>query len=151
MFRRFACATSALALCSAASGAALAQTAPGGIQVDDVVVTATRTPLPRSALPATLEQIERAGVEQQSALGASAVETVAALIPSFSPTRQKLSGLIDAIGVWHSGFGDVSVGLPNLLGEQYVTYYSDVQRPGDDLSYYAGRGRTVTLGLTRRF
>tara|TARA_R110002124_G_scaffold91652_1_gene233246 strand:- start:1709 stop:3835 length:2127 start_codon:yes stop_codon:yes gene_type:complete len=92
MFIRLACATSALALCSAAPGVALAQTAPGGTQVDDVVVTAARTALPRSALPATVELIGRAEVEQQTALGASAVEAVAALIPSFSPTRQKLSG-----------------------------------------------------------
>ncbi|WP_339871715.1 TonB-dependent receptor [uncultured Brevundimonas sp.] len=92
MFRRFACATSALALCSAASGTALAQSAPQITALDDVVVTAARTALPRSALPATVELIDRAAVEQQTALGASAVETVAALVPSFSPTRQKLSG-----------------------------------------------------------
>lgn len=92
MFRRFACATSALALCSAASGTALAQTAPQATTIDDVVVTAARTALPRSALPATVQLIDRAGVEQQTAMGASAVEAVAALVPSFSPTRQKLSG-----------------------------------------------------------
>ena len=92
MFRRFACATSALALCSAASGTALAQTAPPATTIDDVVVTAARTALPRSAMPSTVEVIGEAAIAQQTALGSSAVETVATLIPSFSPTRQKLSG-----------------------------------------------------------
>lgn len=92
MFRRLACATSALALCSAASGAAMAQSAPQVTALDDVVVTAARTQLPRSAMPNTVELIDAADIAQQTALGASAVETVATLIPSFSPTRQKLSG-----------------------------------------------------------
>lgn len=92
MFRRFACATSALALCSAASGTALAQTAPQATTIDDVVITAARTALPRSAMPSTVEVIGEAEIAQQTALGSSAVETVATLIPSFSPTRQKLSG-----------------------------------------------------------
>jgi iron complex outermembrane recepter protein len=60
--------------------------------LEEVVVTAARTQLPRSAMPATVEIIDETEIEQQTALGASAVETVAALIPSFSPTRQKLSG-----------------------------------------------------------
>ena len=92
MFRRFACATSALALCAAASGTALAQTAPQATAIDDVIVTAARTALPRSAMPSTVEVIGEAAIAQQTALGSSAVETVATLIPSFSPTRQKLSG-----------------------------------------------------------
>ena len=92
MFRRFACATSALALCAAASGTAQAQTAPQATTIDDVVVTAARTALPRSAMPSTVEVIGEAEIAQQTALGSSAVETVATLIPSFSPTRQKLSG-----------------------------------------------------------
>lgn len=92
MFRRLACATSAIALCSAASGTALAQSAPQATTIGDVVVTAARTALPRSAMPSTVEVIGEAEIAQQTALGSSAVETVATLIPSFSPTRQKLSG-----------------------------------------------------------
>jgi iron complex outermembrane receptor protein len=59
--------------------------------------------------------------------------------------------LIDAIAVWRAGFGDVSLGVQNLLDEDYISYNSDTTRAGDDESYFAGRGRTVTLGVTRRF
>ena len=60
--------------------------------LDEVVITAARTQLPRSAMPSTVEIIGEEEISQQAALGSSAVETVATLIPSFSPTRQKLSG-----------------------------------------------------------
>ena len=76
----------------AAAAPALAQQAEPAATLDEVVVTAARTQLPRSAMPNTVEVIGEAGIAQQTALGASAVETVATLIPSFSPTRQKLSG-----------------------------------------------------------
>lgn len=59
--------------------------------------------------------------------------------------------LVDAVAVWRAGFGDVSLGVQNLLDEHYISYNSDTTRAGDDLSYFAGRGRTVTLGVTRRF
>ncbi|MBW8302795.1 MAG: TonB-dependent receptor, partial [Brevundimonas sp.] len=59
--------------------------------------------------------------------------------------------LVDAVAVWRAGFGDVSLGVQNLLDEDYISYNSDTTRPTDDGSYFAGRGRTVTLGLTRRF
>ncbi|CAN7412896.1 TonB-dependent receptor [Brevundimonas sp. LjRoot202] len=59
--------------------------------------------------------------------------------------------LVDAVAVWRAGFGDVSLGVQNLLDEDYISYNSDTTRAGDDLSYFAGRGRTVTLGVTRRF
>ncbi|MDI6624342.1 MAG: TonB-dependent receptor [Brevundimonas sp.] len=59
--------------------------------------------------------------------------------------------LVDAVAVWRAGFGDVSLGVQNLLDEDYISYNSDTTRPTDDKSYFAGRGRTVTLGVTRRF
>src|SRR5690606_26186425 len=59
--------------------------------------------------------------------------------------------LVDAVAVWRAGFGDVSLGVQNLLDEDYISYNSDTTRAGDDFSYFAGRGRTVTLGVTRRF
>ena len=59
--------------------------------------------------------------------------------------------LVDAVAVWRAGFGDVSLGVQNLLDEDYISYNSDTTRAGDDESYFAGRGRTVTLGVTRRF
>lgn len=59
--------------------------------------------------------------------------------------------LVDAVAVWRAGFGDVSLGVQNLLDEDYISYNSDTTRPTDHKSYFAGRGRTVTLGVTRRF
>ena len=47
--------------------------------------------------------------------------------------------------------GDVSLGVQNLLDEQYVSYFSDTQAPTDNGRFFAGRGRTLTLGVTRRF
>lgn len=59
--------------------------------------------------------------------------------------------LLDAVGVWRAPFGDVSLGVQNLLDEQYVSYFSDTQAPTDNGRFFAGRGRTLTLGVTRRF
>ena len=61
-------------------------------RLEEVVVTASRIEAPRSALAATIEVLDAKAITQQTSLAASAVETVAALVPSFSPTRQKLSG-----------------------------------------------------------
>ncbi len=57
-----------------------------------IVVTAARTALPITALPLTAEVIDRATLERQLQISGSVVDAVAALTPSFSPARQKLSG-----------------------------------------------------------
>ncbi|HVJ00959.1 MAG TPA: TonB-dependent receptor plug domain-containing protein, partial [Sphingomonas sp.] len=59
---------------------------------DDIVVTAARSVLPPSALPLTIDVIDRQTLEQQIAISGSVTDAVATLTPSFSPTRQKLSG-----------------------------------------------------------
>lgn len=58
----------------------------------EIIVTATRTTLPASALPTTIQIIDEAELSLQSQLTGSAVDVVAALVPSFAPTREKLSG-----------------------------------------------------------
>jgi iron complex outermembrane receptor protein len=58
----------------------------------EVVVTAARTTLPANALPLTVDVIDSSNLAQQAAVSGSVVDAVAALVPSFSPTRQKLSG-----------------------------------------------------------
>ncbi len=58
----------------------------------DVVVTAARTALPANALPLTVDVIDKATLDQQMAIAGSVTDAVATLTPSFSPTRQKLSG-----------------------------------------------------------
>lgn len=76
-----------------AASSAFAETAAGeGREVDEVVVTATRSTLPANALPLTVEVIDKTALEQQVAISGSVVDAVSALTPSFSPTRQKLSG-----------------------------------------------------------
>ena len=45
----------------------------------------------------------------------------------------------------------VTLGVQNLTDKQYVTYYSDTQAPTDNNRFFAGRGRTITLGLTSGF
>ncbi|MGZ9101244.1 MAG: TonB-dependent receptor domain-containing protein, partial [Brevundimonas sp.] len=59
--------------------------------------------------------------------------------------------VVDAVARYDADFGTLSLGVQNLLDEQYVSYFSDTQGPTDNLRYFAGRGRTATLTLTRRF
>lgn len=58
----------------------------------EIVVTAARTILPANALPLTVDVIGKAELDQQVAISGSVTDAVATLTPSFSPTRQKLSG-----------------------------------------------------------
>ena len=57
-----------------------------------IVVTAARTQLPASALPMTIDVIDAEALERQVQISGSTVDAVSALLPSFSPTREKLSG-----------------------------------------------------------
>jgi len=79
--------TSLITLPAAAQQAPTAQD-----DIGVIVVTAARTKLPASALPLTVDVIDSASLAQQAAIGGSVVDAVSTLIPSFSPTRQKLSG-----------------------------------------------------------
>lgn len=83
----------ALAQDSAADRAAdsAAERSPGAEEAD-IVVTAARTVLPPSALPLTIDIIGKEALDQQIILSGSVTDAVAALTPSFSPTRGKLSG-----------------------------------------------------------
>lgn len=65
---------------------------PGEAEVSELVITAARTTLPASALPMTVDVVGPADLAQQVSISGSIVEAVASLSPSFSPTRQKLSG-----------------------------------------------------------
>lgn len=74
------------------SGGAMAQDRDETSIDDEIIVQATRTTLPASALPNTIEVIGTDELIRQAQVTGSAVEVVSALIPSFSPTREKLSG-----------------------------------------------------------
>jgi iron complex outermembrane receptor protein len=47
--------------------------------------------------------------------------------------------------------GVFSLGIRNLLDEQYVAYYAQVDPAQSRNSYFAGRGRTLTFGYSTRF
>lgn len=95
MFRYFA---SAFALVTATPAAAQSTSADEADQeqarADDetIIVSATRTQLPESALPLTVDVIDSEALERQLLISGSTVDAVSALLPSFSPTREKLSG-----------------------------------------------------------
>jgi len=90
---RTATSTIALILGAAlAASPAFAEEADAGKEVGEVVVTAARTILPVNALPLTVDVIDKQALDQQVKISGSVVDAVAALTPSFSPTRQKLSG-----------------------------------------------------------
>jgi len=59
--------------------------------------------------------------------------------------------LVDAYARYSTRLGDISLAVMNLLDKQYITYNSDTTRAGDNLLYFAGRGRTFTLGWTSAF
>jgi len=67
--------------------------------------------------------------------------------------RNDFSGysLVDAEAGYRLGKAQLSIAVSNLLNRQYITYFSDTQGPTDDLHFFAGRGRTITVGLSRNW
>ena len=65
---------------------------PSADEGGEIVVTAARSILPANALPLTIDVIDSETLSQQIAISGSVTDAVANLTPSFSPTRQKLSG-----------------------------------------------------------
>ncbi len=59
--------------------------------------------------------------------------------------------LTDANVRYQTGIGGISLSVQNLFNKQYIDYSSDTRLPTDQLSYFAGRGRTLTLGWDYRF
>ena len=59
--------------------------------------------------------------------------------------------VVDLAARWASPWGDLGMGVENLLNRQYLTYYSQANYSGTNDDYYAGRGRTLTLSWRRSF
>ena len=59
--------------------------------------------------------------------------------------------IVNALVRYETGFGAFSLAAGNLLDEYYISYDSDTVRTTDDTRFFAGRGRTVTLGWDWRF
>lgn len=89
---------SLLVPCLLALPAPAAEAQADGLETaDPIVVTATRTTLPITALPLTGTVIDRAALDRQVQISGSVVDAVVALIPSFWPARQKLTGQGEAL------------------------------------------------------
>jgi iron complex outermembrane recepter protein len=58
--------------------------------------------------------------------------------------------LVDLAGSYDSPWGKVGIGLENLADRQYVGYYTQ-SASKEPSSYFAGRGRTLSVSLTRSF
>ncbi|KHO63628.1 TonB-dependent receptor [Pseudomonas flexibilis] len=58
--------------------------------------------------------------------------------------------LVDASLGYRLPVGEVSLGVENLLDRDYMTYYAQAASTRDD-QYFAGRGRTFTLGYQLDF
>lgn len=70
-----------------------------------------------------------------------------ALSKSFDDEDKDFTGyaLVDAAVGYKLPYGQLNLGVTNLLNKQYITYYSQSALVDSD-RYFAGRGRTVTLG-----
>lgn len=88
---RIAASMSALAIAMPAFAQVPAE-AEDAVAKDDIIVTAARSALPANALPLTIDVISKTQLDQQVVISGSVTDAVAALTPSFSPTRGKLSG-----------------------------------------------------------
>lgn len=59
--------------------------------------------------------------------------------------------LVDLAGNYDTPWGKIGLGLENLTDRQYVGYYPQSASYKDPASYFAGRGRTLSLSLVRNF
>jgi iron complex outermembrane receptor protein len=59
--------------------------------------------------------------------------------------------VVDGTIAYDTGKGMIYIAAQNLLDRFYIDYSSDTRLPTDNFSYFAGRGRTVTLGWDVRF
>src|SRR5689334_20544224 len=80
--------STALAATLAARAAAGAQTAP---DLEEVMVTASRVEKPLSTIPNTVTVIDTAALEEQLAIHNDISTVLGNLIPSFTPSRQKMT------------------------------------------------------------
>ena len=57
----------------------------------------------------------------------------------------------DASIRYQTGFGGIGLSVQNLFDKFYIDYSSDTRLPTDNLAYFAGRGRSVTLSWDYAF
>ena len=59
--------------------------------------------------------------------------------------------LVDFGAGWNTRVGEFSFGIENLFDRQYIGYYAQAMTNPDGTNYFAGRGRTFTVGWRRSF
>ncbi|MDX1252017.1 MAG: TonB-dependent receptor [Gammaproteobacteria bacterium] len=57
----------------------------------------------------------------------------------------------DLAVTYKSRWGDLGLGIENLLDKQYILYNTEANPAGTNSDYFAGRGRTYTLSYARTF
>ena len=59
---------------------------------DEIIITGARSILPATALPLTYDVLGGEELDEAVTVAGSVIDAVAATMPAFSPTREKLSG-----------------------------------------------------------
>lgn len=59
--------------------------------------------------------------------------------------------LVDAAASWDTAYGKIGAGIENLFDRQYIGYYAQSANYKDPTAYWAGRGRTFSLSLSKPF
>lgn len=59
--------------------------------------------------------------------------------------------LVDLAGSYDTPWGKLGVGIENVADRQYIGYYPQSVSYKDPVSHFAGRGRTLSVSLTRSF
>ena len=65
---------------------------PDSDDPDEIIITGARSILPATALPLTYDVLAGEDLDQAVTVAGSVIDAVAATMPAFSPTREKLSG-----------------------------------------------------------
>lgn len=70
-----------------------------------------------------------------------------------APTGRDFDGylLVDLFAGWQTALGEFSIGVENLLNEEYFTYFAQTEPAARADTYFLGNGRTLTLGWQKQF
>ena len=70
-----------------------------------------------------------------------------------APTGRNFDGytLVDLFTGWQSPVGEFSLGVENLLNEEYFTYFAQTEPAARADTFFRGNGRTLTLGWQQQF
>lgn len=77
---------------TANADAAAGDGADGNTDRDAIIVSATRRPVPATAIPNTIRLIDKDALTSQITISTNLIDALGQSVPSFSPSRQKLSG-----------------------------------------------------------